>query len=73
MIPDVRLPETGVRFRLPKFRLVMDKDLVKLGRGVMPDIFVRVTPEYILKGVDPKIEAVKEIIKKSQPNTTQRN
>ena len=73
MIPDVRLPETGVRFRLPKFRLVMDKDLVKSGRGVMPDIFVRATPEYILKGVDPKIEAVKEIIKKFQPNTTQRN
>ena len=73
MIPDVRLPETGVRFRLPKFRLVMDRDLVKSGRGVMPDIYVRATPEYILKGVDPKIEAVKEIIKKSQPNTTQRN
>ncbi len=73
MIPDVRLPETGVRFRLPKFRLVMDKDLVKSGRGVMPDIYVRATPEYILKGVDPKIEAVKEIIKKLQPNTTQRN
>ena len=73
MIPDVKLPETGVRFRLPKFRLVMDKDLVKTGRGVMPDIFVRATPEYILRGVDPKIEVVKEMIKKSQPTTTQRN
>jgi Peptidase family S41 len=72
MIPDVVLPQTGVRFRLPKFRLVMDKDLVKEGRGVMPDVPVRATPELILKGIDPKIEVVKEIIKKSQPNTTQR-
>lgn len=73
MIPDVVLPKTGVRFRLPKFRLVMDKDLVKEGRGVFPDIEVRATPELILKGVDPKVEVVKEIIKKAQPNTTQRN
>ncbi|MBC7827764.1 MAG: peptidase S41 [Chitinophagaceae bacterium] len=72
MIPDVVLPETGVRFRLPKFRLVMDKDLVKNGRGVMPDIYVRATPELILRGIDPKIEVVKDIIKKAQPTTTQR-
>ena len=49
MIPDVVLPQTGVRFRLPKFRLVMDKELVKEGRGVIPDIAVRATPELILK------------------------
>ena len=73
MIPDVVLPETGVRFRLPKFRLVMDKDLVKEGRGVIPDIEVRATPDLILRGIDPKIEVVKEIIKKAQPATTQRN
>ena len=72
MIPEVRLPKTGVRFRLPKFRLVMDKALVSGGRGVMPDIFVRATPEIISKGIDPKIEAVKDIIKKAQPTTTQR-
>lgn len=72
MIPNVVLPETGVRFRLPKFRLVMDKNLVKEGRGVMPDIEVRATPELILRGVDPKIELVKNIIKKAQPATTQR-
>ena len=73
MIPDVVLPRTGVRFRLPKFRLVMDKDLVSEGRGVFPDIAVRATPELILRGIDPKIEAVKDLIRKSQPHTTQRN
>lgn len=70
MIPDVVLPETGVRFRLPKFRLVMDQTLVKNGRGVMPDIEVRATPELILRGIDPKIEMVKEIIKKAQSGAT---
>jgi C-terminal processing protease CtpA/Prc len=72
MIPDAILPKTGVRFRLPKFRLVMDKELVKDGRGIMPDIQVRATPSLILRGIDPKIEVVKDIIKKSQPTTTQR-
>jgi len=71
MIPDVELPVTGVRFRLPKFRLVMDKNMVKEGRGVMPDIEVHATPEMIRKGIDPKVEAVKELIKKAQNHTSQ--
>ena len=62
MIPDVRLPNTGIRFRLPRFRLVMDKDLVKEGRGVMPDIEVGPSLEAIRKGYDPKVEAVKKMI-----------
>jgi len=62
MLPDVTLPETGLRFSLPKFRLVMDKDAVAKGRGVMPDIEVLPTVESIRRGVDPKVEAIKDII-----------
>jgi len=62
MIPDVTLPNTKVRFRLPKFRLVMDKDAVHAARGVMPDIEVAPTLETIRKGIDPKIEKVRELI-----------
>jgi C-terminal processing protease CtpA/Prc len=66
MIPDVTLPVTKIRFRLPKFRLVMDKTLVKEGRGVMPDVEVAPTPETVRKGIDPKVEYVrKQIMKKS--------
>lgn len=72
MIPDVILPNTGVRFRLPKFRLVMDKDLVREGRGVIPDVYVGPTVETIRKGIDPKIEAVRDIIKQSATNSVQR-
>src|SRR4029078_4479532 len=38
LIPDVTLPETGVRFRLPLFRLVIDKNAPKTGRGVEPEV-----------------------------------
>ena len=62
MLPDVTLPLTGLRFSLPKFRLVMDKDQVAAGRGVMPDIEVLPSVESIRKGVDPKVEVIKEII-----------
>lgn len=62
MIPDVVLPNTKVRFRLPKFRLVMDENLVKEGRGIIPDIEVGATIESIRKGVDPKVELVRKLI-----------
>jgi hypothetical protein len=64
MIPEARLPNTGIRFRVPKFRLVMDASLVKEARGVMPDIYVAPTPKDIEKGIDVKIEAVRSLIEK---------
>lgn len=62
MIPDVVLPNTKIRFRLPRFRLVMDQALVKEGRGLIPDIEVGPTPETIRLGIDPKVEAVRKLI-----------
>jgi C-terminal processing protease CtpA/Prc len=62
MIPDVVLPNTKIRFRLPRFRLVMDKNLVKEGRGVIPDIEVGPTAETIRLGIDPKVETVRRLI-----------
>lgn len=62
MLPDVKLPQTGLRFSLPKFRLVMDKDEVAAARGVKPDIEVLPSVESIRRGVDPKVEVIKDII-----------
>ncbi|WP_205508011.1 S41 family peptidase [Longitalea arenae] len=62
MIPDVTLPNTKVRFRLPKFRLVMDKNLVQEGRGIIPDIQVSPTRETILRGIDPKAAVIRRMI-----------
>jgi len=69
MIPDVTLPNTGLQFRLPKFRLVVDKNRVKDGHGVMPDVVVQPTVEAIRKGVDFKTVKATEIIHaKAQSN-----
>jgi hypothetical protein len=62
MIPDVTLPVTKVRFRLPKFRLVMDPSLVKEGRGIIPDIEVGPTQETIRRGIDPKAAVIRKLI-----------
>ena len=71
MIPDVTLPNTGLRFRLPKFRLVVNKYWVKDGRGVMPDVEALPTALAIKNGIDFKVEKATEIIHtKSQSNHT---
>ncbi len=65
LIPEVTLPNTKIRFSLPKFRMVINKNTVKNGRGVMPDVFVRSSLESIQKEIDPKMEKVMELIEKS--------
>lgn len=65
IIPDVTLPNTRVRFRLPLFRLVINKNLPKNGQGVTPDIYMRATPETIRKGTDNKLTTAIELINKN--------
>lgn len=62
IIPELKLPNTKLRIGIPKFRFVMRRQLVKEGRGVMPDIYVAPTAEDIRKGVDVKIEKAKQLI-----------
>jgi len=66
LIPDVTLPNTGVRFRLPLFRLVINKNIPKDGKGVQPEIEVKPTVEAIRRGLDFKAEKVKALIKEHQ-------
>jgi len=65
IIPNVTLPHTKVRFRLPLFRLVMDKNIPKNGKGVEPDVYVNATPESIREGIDTKMAKTLELIKES--------
>ena len=62
MIPDVTLPATGIRFRLPRFRLVVDKLREKNGRGVLPDVAALPTTDAIMKGFDFKTAKARELI-----------
>ncbi|MBZ5859052.1 S41 family peptidase [Flavihumibacter profundi] len=70
-IPNVTLPETGIRFRLPKFRLVIDKDTEKNGRGVIPDIVIPPTRSSLIQNRDLKVEKVRELI--LSPETVSKN
>jgi hypothetical protein len=71
MIPDARLPNTNMGFRLPKFRLVVAKHGEKNGRGVQPDVFAGPSVKAIREGVDYKIEKVRELIATDSSRTNQ--
>jgi hypothetical protein len=63
LIPDVTLPVTKVRFRLPLFRLVIDKSVPKNGRGLQPEVESFPTVDAIRRNVDFKTEKAMELIK----------
>ena len=66
LIPIVTLPETGVRFRLPLFRMVIDKNYPKTGKGVQPEVEANPTVDAVRRGADFKLDKVMELIKKDK-------
>ncbi len=72
LIPDVTLPETGVRFRLPLFRLVVDKNVPKNGKGVQPEVEVKPTVDAIRRGADFKLDKVMELIKEEKDSVSKK-
>ena len=66
MIPDVTLPNTKLKFRLPLFRMVANKENPKTGRGIYPEIPAVPTVSTIRNGKDIKMETVLELIRKNK-------
>ena len=64
LIPDITLPNTRLRVRLPLFRLVQYNHVPKNGTGVMPDIYIGTSYEALVKGYDKKMNVVMDLIKK---------
>jgi Peptidase family S41 len=62
IIPDVTLPNSKIQFRLPLFRMVVDKNRIKDGRGIMPDVWAVPSTEAIRRGIDFKAEKVRALI-----------
>lgn len=60
-IPTITLPHTGLRVTLPMYRVVMDANREK-GHGVMPDVAVGPSSQAIKRGIDPKMEKIRELI-----------
>lgn len=65
LIPDMVLPHTKMRVRMPLFRIVQYQHVPKDGRGVMPDIYVPPTVENVRNSVDGKMEKVLKLIETS--------
>ena len=63
IIPDITLPNTKLKVRLPFFKLVQYEHVAKTGTGVIPDIYIGPTVESSRNGVDRKMEFVKGLIK----------
>lgn len=65
LIPDIILPNTRLRVRLPLFRLVQYNHVAKDGRGVVPDVYIGTDYQALLKGIDKKMAVVMQMIKES--------
>jgi hypothetical protein len=64
LIPEATLPNTNVRFRLPLFRLVIDKDAQK-GRGVIPEVEAGPSVDAIRRNKDYKMDKVLQMLRAS--------
>ncbi|MEO6489540.1 MAG: S41 family peptidase [Ferruginibacter sp.] len=62
MIPDIILPHTKTRVRLPLYRLVQYKHINVKGSGIVPDIYVPTNYDALLKSYDKKMKVAKELI-----------
>lgn len=62
LIPEITMPNTRLRVRLPFFRLVQYNHIQTKGTGVIPDVYIGPNWRDLLKGVDTKLKVVKEMI-----------
>lgn len=61
-IPEMILPNSKLRVRLPLYRIVNNKNYPKNGHGVLPDIEVKASAESIRQNRDPKMDKVINLI-----------
>ncbi len=63
IIPDIILPNTHLRVRLPFFRIVQYHHVADKGTGVVPDIYIPPVYKDVVNGVDTKMERVIKMIR----------
>ncbi len=61
-IPEMVLPNSKLRVRLPLYRIVNNRNYLKDGRGVLPDVEVKASAESIRRNLDPKMDKAVELI-----------
>ncbi len=65
IIPNIVLPNTEMRVRMPLFRVVQHNPGPKDGRGVTPDIYIPPTSTAVRNLQDRKLQVTLDMIKKS--------
>ncbi|BDQ12849.1 S41 family peptidase [Sediminibacterium sp. TEGAF015] len=60
-IPNITLPNSKLRVRLPLYRMVINSNRPK-GRGIVPDIKIPPSSAAIREGWDPKMAAILQMI-----------
>ena len=63
LIPDIVLPNTHIKVRLPLFRLIQYRHAPKDGHGIPPDIYLGTNYKALLNGIDYKMKFVLDMIK----------
>ena len=61
-IPEMILPNSKLRVRLPLYRIVNNKNYPKDGHGVLPDVEAKASAESIRQNRDPKMEKAIQLI-----------
>ena len=63
LIPDIILPVTKLKVRLPLFKIVQFDHVQFKGSGVKPDILILPTVASVRQHIDKKMDVVKSLIK----------
>ncbi|ANH83006.1 peptidase S41 [Niabella ginsenosidivorans] len=66
LIPNILLPHTKIRCRLPIYRFVMNRNLPMDGKGVWPDVYVGASIDAIRRGRDYKMDCAEDLILKKR-------
>ncbi len=61
-LPYIELPKSHIRVGLPMYRLVIDSTREKNGHGIIPDVWIKPSSIAIKKGVDIKLQKIRQII-----------
>ncbi len=61
-IPEMILPNSKMRVRIPLYRIVNNKNYPKNGHGVLPDVEIKASAESIRTNRDPKLDKAIELI-----------
>jgi hypothetical protein len=66
MIPNITLPNTKLKVRLPFFKLIQYQHISIKGTGVIPDVYIGPNWRDILNHADTKVEVVRKMIEKDK-------